>query len=119
MFEENISQRNPLEVSNHANAVKRFENLEKLKLIERLETIQRIKKSNDRLEIKKFMFQLQQRMFDEPDQSSKANFREYAQKSVEKLKRDSKLSRSPDSRQTTAAEKQTEIKEIEVKPFNM
>lgn len=39
--------------------MKRFENLEKLKLIDRLETIQKIKKSNDRLEIKKFMFQLQ------------------------------------------------------------
>ncbi|CAK83270.1 unnamed protein product (macronuclear) [Paramecium tetraurelia] len=118
MFEENISQRNPLEVSNHANAVKRFENLEKLKLIERLETIQRIKKSNDRLEIKKFMFQLQQRMFDEPDQFSIIKF-SIGLRSVEKLKRDSKLSRSPDSRQTTAAEKQTEIKEIEVKPFKM
>ncbi|CAD8044241.1 unnamed protein product [Paramecium primaurelia] len=118
MSQENISQKNQFELAKHANAVKRFENLEKLKLIDRLETIQKIKKSNDRLEMKKFMFQLQQRMFDTPDQS-KANFREYAQRSVEKLKRDSKLSRSPDSRQTTAAEKQIEIKEIEVKPFKV
>ncbi|CAD8047403.1 unnamed protein product [Paramecium sonneborni] len=118
MFEENISQKNQFEFSKYSNAVKRFENLEKLKLIDRLETIQKIKKSNDRLEIKKFMFQLQQRMFETPDQS-KVNFREYAQRSVEKLKRDSKLSRSPDSRQTTAAEKQTDIKEFEVKPFQV
>ncbi|CAD8047206.1 unnamed protein product [Paramecium primaurelia] len=119
MSEENISQKNQFEFAKHANAVRRFENLEKLKLIERLETMQRIKNSNDRLEIKKFMFQLQQRMLDEPNQSSKANFRECAQRSVEKLKRDSKLSRSPDSRQTTAAEKYIEIKEIHVKPFKM
>ncbi|CAD8045774.1 unnamed protein product [Paramecium sonneborni] len=118
MSQENISQNNHFELAKHTNAVKRFENFEKLKLIERLETISKIKKSNDRLEIKKFMFQLQQRMFETPDQS-KANFREYAQRSVEKIKRDSKLSRSPDSRQTTTAEKQIEIKEIEVKPFNM
>lgn len=43
----------------------------------------------------------------------KTNFREQAQKSVEKLKRDSKLSRSPDSRQTTA-DKPSEFIQIEV-----
>ncbi|CAK78885.1 unnamed protein product (macronuclear) [Paramecium tetraurelia] len=74
MSEENISQRNQFELVKHANAVKRFENLEKLKLIDRLETLEKIKKSNDRLEIKKFMFQLQQRMFDAPDQFSIIKF---------------------------------------------